>query len=121
MDACVAWSLFNVFLIFLLCVSLKPVVAPADAGVDLRLPRAVARLPVDRSSLVVTIDAQGRIYWRGQIVSAQAFEQELRRSVLATSHVLIKADRRARLEVLATVWDDCRRAGVARVTLATNG
>jgi len=120
-EALLAWPLLNILLILFIFLGFRVFFAPADAGVDLRLPRAVARAPVDRASFIVIIDAKGGVYYQGRSFSTDAFQKELGRTANSTTHVLIKADRRANLDVLSVVWDACRRAGVARVTIATNG
>lgn len=121
MEALLAWSLPNIFLIFLLVLGCKSFFMPQEAGLDLRLPRAMAQIPADRASLTVLIDAEGDLYWHGQNVSFDVLQNELGRSAGPASHVFVKADRRASLDVLSKVWDACRSAGVGQVIIATNG
>jgi biopolymer transport protein ExbD len=120
-EALLAWPFLNVVLIFFLMWSFRPFFFAGEAGLDLRLPTAVSRTPADRASFVVIVDAEGHLYWQGRMLSVDDFQKKLSRSADSPVHVLLKADRRASLDVLSSVWEACRKAGVARVTMATNG
>lgn len=75
-------------------------------------PERVIRLDVDES---------GRLALDGESLAVEDLAAAFRRRVAETGRVdlLLVADRRARLEVVTTLLDEARGAGVASVCLAT--
>jgi biopolymer transport protein ExbD len=112
-------ALFNVLLLVLLFVLFLPRWV-GTSGFALQLPQVISAEPVSVRGYTIVILEDDSVYLRGRKLSLE----ELRGLVMTESKkeatALIKADRQARVGVLASVWDVFRAAGISRIYLATN-
>jgi biopolymer transport protein ExbD len=110
---------FSLLLMFLL---LQSYLAPVP-GVPVELPVVESGTSVAGPDWqVLVVDREGRLFFRQQLMTAEALEGELARLVKASPGqplLVIQADRSLDLGRLAEVYALCRRAGVARLKLQT--
>lgn len=110
---------FSLLLMFLL---LQSYLAPVP-GVPVELPVVESGTSVAGPDWqVLVVDREGRLYFRQQLMTAEALEGELARLVEAAPGqplLVIQADRSLDLGRLAEVYALCRRAGVTRLKLQT--
>ncbi len=93
----------------------------APAGLPIALPRSLTSEPVSGGGVVVSIAETGDLFVEGRLMSRASFRELLAQRVPGgDTSVLVKIDRKARVGVLAEIWDLCRAAGVARVSIVTN-
>lgn len=88
-----------------------------QGGVDVRLPRA-ATAPLEQSeALVVTLDAEGRIFIDEAEVKTGALGQVLQQMVAArgTERIYFRADERAPWGAAAKALADIRNIGIENV------
>ncbi len=111
-----------VFFLLLLLLLLQSYLAPVP-GVPVELPVLESGMSVTGPDWqVLVVDREGRLYFRQQLMTAEAIEGQLVRLVEATPGqplLVIQADRSLDLERLAEVYALCRRAGVVRLKLQT--
>jgi biopolymer transport protein ExbD len=91
-----------------------------QGGVDVKLPSADARPLENKSPLVITVDARGRIFLDKDTVSYSEFKASAK-SLLAKAKqgVTVRADARASVEMLLRVFAVIREAGVTNVGMPT--
>jgi biopolymer transport protein ExbD/biopolymer transport protein TolR len=105
----------------MLCVIFMITAPLMQGGVDVKLPVASARPLDDKSSLVITIDRNGRIFVDRDGMTFREFEGTFK--ALAGSRaargVTVRSDGRANVEALVRVLAVIRSAGVTNVGIAT--
>jgi biopolymer transport protein ExbD len=92
-----------------------------QGGVDVKLPVAEARPLDDKSSMVITIDRDGRIFVDRDVMTFGEFEGAFKTMVgsRAERGVTVRSDGRANVEALVRVLAVIRGAGVTNVGIAT--
>ena len=94
-----------------------------ESGLPVDLPQATTAEGQPEGLPTVTIDAQGRIFLAGAEVSEEELVGLLR-AVLAESEadtVVLRADQSVQHGLTVRVMDAIKRAGAARVAIATGG
>lgn len=89
-------------------------------GIRVRLPKAVTSEIIDSGNLVVSVTAQDLTYINYKPIQTAALEDLLTDAARAGSSVMIKADVGSSVGKIVEIWDLCRRAGIAKVNIATN-
>jgi biopolymer transport protein TolR len=92
-----------------------------QGGVDVKLPVADARPLENKSSLVITVDRQGRIYVDRASMTYGEFSAAAKTLIgsNAAKGVTVRADGRASVDMLLRVMAVVRNAGVTNVGLVT--
>lgn len=92
-----------------------------QGGVDVKLPVADARPLDDKSSLVITIDQNGKIFVDRDEMTFRVFEGAFKTLVgsKASRGVTVRSDGRTNVEMLVRVLAVIRNAGVTNVGIAT--
>jgi biopolymer transport protein ExbD/biopolymer transport protein TolR len=93
-----------------------------QGGVDVKLPVASARPLDDKSSLVITIDRNGRIFLDRDRMTYGEFSAAAKTLLQKAKQqgVTVRADARANVEMLLRVVAVIRNAGVTSVGLVTD-
>jgi len=110
-------AVFFLLVIFLFLASL--VYTP---GVALQLPVADDLPGMNKPSVAVAVDGNGRYYYRNQMIGEQELEQQLGKEVKACHEplmLLIQADKAVTYERLVQLTLLARRAGISGAWLAT--
>jgi biopolymer transport protein ExbD len=111
-----------VFSLLLMLLLLQSHLAPVP-GVPVELPVVESGTSVaGPDGQVLVVDREGRLFFRQQLMTAEALEKELAGLVGESPEqplLVIQADRSLDLGRLAEVYALCRRAGVARLKLQT--
>ena len=89
-------------------------------GIRVRLPRAVTSEIIDPGNLVVSVTSQDLTYINYKPVQTAALQDLLEEASRANASVMIKADVGSSVGKIVELWDLCRRAGIAKVNIATN-
>jgi biopolymer transport protein ExbD len=84
------------------------------------LPKIVTGEVIGSHSLEVVVTAQGDYLVKSERLSREELSRYLATAGTQTSTVLIKADKRAALDRVFEVWDECRKAGLPAVHIATD-
>jgi len=100
--------------------------ASEDRELDVMLPAASEAKPLiaQPRELFVNIDHQGQYFVQGKIVSDDEVERILRQAAAdnpASQSVIIRADKRVRLDSAVFVMNACNKAGIFDYTLTTSG
>lgn len=92
-----------------------------QGGVDVKLPVASTRPLDDKSSLVITIDRNGRIYVDKDGMNYNEFRDSFKALAgkQGTRGVTVRSDGRANVENLVRVLAVIRNAGITNVGIAT--
>lgn len=92
-------------------------------AVKVDLPRASSSPNLTKPENVqLSIDAESRVYWNGQIVDAVALTQRLgvAASLQPQPELHIRAERTTPYERVAQIMSEAARAGVARIGFVTD-
>jgi biopolymer transport protein ExbD len=95
-----------------------------QAGLPVNLPRAATANQQtwgDRS-LVVTLDAQGRLFLNKDNVARNSLSQEIAKRLAGRPEliVVINADEQVRHREVVWAMDEAKKAGAARMAIATH-
>ncbi len=92
-----------------------------QGGVAIELPKAEARPLTPREGIIVTVDAQGRIYVDQTPVSYDDFRAAFRAIVARrrTSDVYLRGDRRASYGNIVRVMAAMQAAGIKNINMTT--
>jgi biopolymer transport protein ExbD len=115
-------SLIDIFTILLFYFMIFTTFRSTPAGVNINLPHAVTATTQAMRDLVITIDAQGRIYASGNRL-LPADITRMARDYLAQDPnvtVTIRADQATKYENVVAVIDATRAAGAFRLRLAVD-
>lgn len=112
-------SVLNISVILFLFLFFVPMFS-SPSGLSVLLPKALTPETFRKPCFVVTILADGDLYLDSKKISAPALRQFFNSKRCGQYQVLVKADRRSRIEALVRVWDDLRQAGASVVHMATN-
>ena len=117
LDAAPFAAVFFLLVIFLLLSSL--VYTP---GVHIQLPVANGLAGTDKPTVAVAVDANGRLYFRNQLIDDNELLKRLRTEVTRSSEPLalvVQADKAVTHEMLVRVSALAREAGISEAVLAT--
>lgn len=89
-------------------------------GIRVRLPRAVTSEIIDSGNLVVSVTSQDLTYIDYDPIQTAALKDLLEEASHKGASVMIKADVGSSVGKIVEIWDLCRRAGIAKVNIATN-
>jgi biopolymer transport protein TolR len=91
-----------------------------QGGVDVKLPVADAKPLENKTSIVVTVDRNGRIFVDKDSMSYQEFRATAKALLgKAKEGVTVRADSRASVEMLLRVFAVIRNAGVTNIGMPT--
>ena len=91
-----------------------------EAGMDVRKPSALSSRELERTSIQLAIDSEGRIGYAGRIVDINAVRGVVARQLGdGLRPVILLADRDSRTGDLIAVMDECKLAGAEDVSVAT--
>ncbi|WP_321491517.1 protein TolR [uncultured Desulfobacter sp.] len=91
-------------------------------GVDVDLPTATSQsLPTDEQNLIISIDADMKVYINEQEVSAAFLEEKLKAIMenLEKKNVYLKADKKVPYGVVVNVMSQIKKAGVKSLGMIT--
>jgi biopolymer transport protein ExbD len=92
-----------------------------QGGVDVQLPRAVARPLSTKEGLIITVDRSGRVFVDREGMSFEQFRASVR-AIVARRHpsgIFLRGDRNAPYGVVVRVLSVLRQAGIADVGMVT--
>ncbi|MDP3790800.1 MAG: biopolymer transporter ExbD [Candidatus Omnitrophota bacterium] len=89
-------------------------------GISVSLPKAVTSEVVQQDNVVVTITKDDKMYLEDREISEDELVSRLKILTKEKVGLLIKADSRAPLGRVVSIWDACRREGVSQINIATN-
>lgn len=104
---------FLLLLFFALTLHFSP-----EEGIPVDLPVASTSQKTEKREAILTVN-QENVYLNNVEVSAENLEDELRRCLLFSERIQIRADRQLALERLVTIIDSIRRAGFRHFDLMT--
>jgi biopolymer transport protein ExbD len=115
-------SLLDIFTILLFYFMLFTTFRSTPAGLNLNLPRAVTATTQAMRDLVISVDAQGRMYTGGDRVFASDITRITKDYLTRDPNltVTIRADQATKYENVVTVIDATRAAGAFRLRLAAD-
>ncbi len=91
-----------------------------ESGIEVKRPVAQTAKSIHRSNLLIGVTSNGGVYIEGRRVNVMALRPVLER-FLATSpngSVVIVADKDSYTGIVVQILDQCRLAGVKRVSIA---
>jgi biopolymer transport protein ExbD len=89
-------------------------------GIKVNLPKAVTSEVVQQENVVLTITKDDKTYLNDREISQDELLSNLRLMAKGNIPLLIKADNRASLGKIVSIWDMCRKEGVSQANIATN-
>jgi biopolymer transport protein ExbD len=91
-----------------------------ESGIDVNRPQAQTAQPKEKANILIAIDGAGAIWIDRRQIDPRAVRANIERlhSENPQGTVIIQADNDARTEVLVTVMDAARLAGVYDVAIA---
>jgi biopolymer transport protein ExbD len=92
-----------------------------ESGIDVNRPQAQTARLKEKANILIAIDAAGDIWIDRRLIDPRAVRANIERMHAENPQgtVVIQADNDARTEVLVTVMDAARLAGVYDVAIAT--
>jgi biopolymer transport protein ExbD len=91
-----------------------------EAGVEVKKPEARAAEMLDRNSIYIAVTAEGRVHHGGAEIGLHGIGPTLRRIEARPSQpVIIQADGRVPTQLLISVLDEVKLAGMQLVNVAT--
>jgi biopolymer transport protein ExbD len=91
-----------------------------EAGMDVSKPSALSSRALERTSIQLAIDAEGRIGYAGRIINLNAVRGVVSRQLTeGLRPVILLADQASRTGDLIAVMDECKLAGAETVSVAT--
>lgn len=90
-----------------------------EDGIGVQLPTASQATQQDSDHITVSLTAQGDLYLEGQILEEKDLGLRLRDLISSDTTVVLRADRNVRLQKAVGVMEQARRAGAARIVVAT--
>jgi len=89
-------------------------------GIKVNLPKAVTSEVIQQENVVIIITKNDKMYLNDREISQDELASNLRLMSKENVPLLIKADSRASLGRIVSIWDICRKEGVSQVNIATN-
>ncbi|HOW42667.1 MAG TPA: biopolymer transporter ExbD [Candidatus Omnitrophota bacterium] len=88
-------------------------------GVPVRLPSLLTSDVLRRDHIRLTLSADAQLYYANDRISLSDLSRFLKLVGPRDPAVLIQAHKKTPLEIIARVWDICRKAGITGVSLVT--
>jgi biopolymer transport protein ExbD len=90
-----------------------------EPGVTVDRAKAATATALERESILIAIDARGRLFMDGNAVRMPILGALVRQQAAATDRpVIIIADSASRHDILMSVIDECKKAGAKKISLA---
>ncbi|ABA89629.1 biopolymer transport membrane protein, TolR-related protein [Syntrophotalea carbinolica DSM 2380] len=90
-----------------------------EDGIGVRLPAAASTTTREKDEVAVAITRDGRLFVAGQQVHLSGLEQKLRGMLSSDTAVVIRGDRDVPLQTAVSVMEQTKKAGAARIVVAT--
>ncbi len=93
-----------------------------ETGIEVNRPRAVTAAADNRSSILIAIDRENRIFMDHREIDLRAVRANVERALVEnpSGNVIVVADTRSSTGVAVKVMDGCRMAGAENVSLAAS-
>ena len=93
-----------------------------ETGIEVNRPRAVTAAADSRSSILIAIDRENRIFMDHREIDLRAVRANVERALAEnpSGNVIVVADTRSSTGVAVKVMDGCRMAGAENVSLAAS-
>jgi len=88
-------------------------------GIKVNLPKSVTSEVVQGDSIVLIVTKDDKVYLNDREINEDELISNLRIIAKEKNSLLIKADSKASLGKVVSVWDICRKEGVSQVNIAT--
>ncbi len=89
-------------------------------GINVNLPKTKNATSVSASRLIVNIDSEGNIFFKGKKISTTKLNEEFRELDKKTfNNLIIRADNNVKLEIVVKVIDIARGNGIEKFTVQT--
>lgn len=106
---------FLLLIFFLLFISMS-----SQAGISVKLPKAVTSDILQEDNDIISITSEDIIYLNSKVVTVPELEEFLSHLVMKDRQILVKADRRASMGRVVDIWNLCRKLNIERVSIATS-
>lgn len=91
-----------------------------DKAMDIDRPSQASSGTVSKSSVMIVITSTGQIRAGGESISLNSLRSWVKNRLISKdTPVVILADKKAPVESLTEVMDECKLAGAAKISLAT--
>ena len=90
-----------------------------EDSIGVRLPTATSATPSKQHEIVLSITRDERYFLAGKQIPFSKLEQQLRSRLDADSTVIIRGDRDVPLQTAVSVMEQAKKAGAARIVIAT--
>ena len=91
-----------------------------QAGVNVKLPKAITSDILQEENLIITITGEDIIYLNSTVITVKELKQKLSQYQKKERPLLIKADKRSTVGRVVDIWDLCRSVGIEKINIATN-
>ena len=93
-----------------------------ETGIEVNRPRPVTAAADNRSSILIAIDRENRIFMDHREIDLRAVRANVERALVEnpSGNVIVVADTRSSTGVAVKVMDGCRMAGAENVSLAAS-
>ncbi len=89
-------------------------------GINVNLPKTKNATSVFASRLIVNIDSEGNIFFKGKKITTAKLNEEFRELDKKTfNNLIIRADNNVKLEIVVKVIDIARGNGIEKFTVQT--
>ena len=97
-------------------------VFPEHSGMQIEKPKSDQTAILDDRQITISVDERGTVFYRNKRVTIDELRVMLKEDILLQPDkmVLIKADRRARVETLVDVMDAGKGSGARKMGIATD-
>jgi len=90
-----------------------------EDGIGVRLPTAASPMDTGQDRVTVVLTSQGEVYLKGAPLHTDDLAPRLRELIGRNTTVILKGDRKARLQQAVAVMEQAKLAGAARIVVAT--
>mgnify|MGYP002632597773 CR=1 FL=1 len=91
-----------------------------ESGISVNRPKAASAVELERQSILIGVDAGGRVFYSGQEIGVQGVRAVVRRLIEREEMpVIIQADKAVPTGVTARVMDEAKLGGASAINLAT--
>jgi biopolymer transport protein ExbD len=90
-----------------------------EDGIGVRLPSAASVTTRDRNEVAVAITRDGDLFVEGERLGLDALAEKLRPMIKDDTTVVIRGDRDVPLQTAVSVMETSKKAGAARLVVAT--
>jgi len=91
-----------------------------EEGIGVRLPTAASKVQREDREVAVALSREGVVFLDGAAVGPEELEDRLRRAAQeGETTVVVRGDRDVALQAVVTVMEAAKKAGAARIVVAT--